>query len=150
STDLRGNELWLAVATAEQHWNSKTLKAALSLHFEAVVLPRRYRVLDSLPRDAVGKLQRTQLAALFGDQHGAAGPSALEQPRANLAPGAELQQCVSNFQVPSDWVFFQGHFPTSPILPGIVQLTEIVLPSIANVWQDLTVLVEAPVIKYRR
>ncbi|HEU5076117.1 MAG TPA: AMP-binding protein, partial [Polyangiaceae bacterium] len=65
STPLRGAELWLAVATEDDRWTASSLRQALGRYFDPVVLPRRYRVVPGLPRDALGKLQRGRLERLF-------------------------------------------------------------------------------------
>jgi acyl-coenzyme A synthetase/AMP-(fatty) acid ligase len=62
---LRGVELWLAVASAESSWQAESLREALALEFEAVVLPRRYRIVPQLPRNSLGKLSQEALLALF-------------------------------------------------------------------------------------
>lgn len=40
-------------------------------------------------------------------------------------------------QVPADLVFFQGHFPGFPILPGIAQVVPLALDAAREVWPDL-------------
>ena len=60
---LRGEEIWVAVAATGQ--SPDRLREALAAWLEPVALPRRIRVLDSLPREATGKLVREKLRALF-------------------------------------------------------------------------------------
>jgi len=36
-----------------------------------------------------------------------------------------------------DLVFFKGHFPGNPILPGVIQLDRLVLPQVRLRWPDL-------------
>lgn len=65
---LREQALWLAVAsapTADRLELEAQLRASLRQHFDAVIVPRRIRVVDHLPRNAVGKLPREALLALF-------------------------------------------------------------------------------------
>ncbi len=135
SSHLRGTELWLVVATHDPRWTAQSLKRELGRHFDAVVLPRRYRTVPELPRDAFGKLQRRLLQDLFG-----ATPGEPEQRRS----------VSCQISIPQDWIFFRGHFPTNPILAGAAQLTEVVLPNIARAWGDLHTLKAVPLVKYRR
>lgn len=70
---LREQALWLAVATtsaADRLELEARLRAALREHFDAVIVPRRIRVVDHLPRNAVGKLPREALLALFDGPRG--------------------------------------------------------------------------------
>jgi acyl-coenzyme A synthetase/AMP-(fatty) acid ligase len=58
----RGWESWAAVvgdATPE------SIRAALLPWLDPVVIPRRIRIVEALPRDATGKLRREALRALF-------------------------------------------------------------------------------------
>jgi acyl-CoA synthetase (AMP-forming)/AMP-acid ligase II/3-hydroxymyristoyl/3-hydroxydecanoyl-(acyl carrier protein) dehydratase len=149
STRLRGTEVWLAVATTDQSWDAGALKQALAQYFDPAVLPRRYRICETLPRNALGKVERSQLVQLFS----ASGPTpetCFQLPKPDVKQDAEAELFVSNFKVPVTWVYFCGHFPNAPILPGVVQLSEIVLPSIALAWRELRILDEAPVLKYQR
>ena len=60
---LRGLEIWLAVV-ATGH-DARSIRKALAKKFDAVVLPRRYRFVSSLPRHENGKLPRNALRSLF-------------------------------------------------------------------------------------
>lgn len=90
------------------------LRRHMAGHCEALALPRRWRLVRQLPFNAQGKLPNASLQAL------------LQAPR-NMAPevlgqaneGDELHLRLS---VPPDLACFTGHFPTSPVLPGVVQV----------------------------
>jgi 4-coumarate--CoA ligase (photoactive yellow protein activation family) len=60
----RGQEVWLVVATAHGQALPE-LRAHLLRYYEPVLLPRRVRFVDSLPREATGKLMRARLLELF-------------------------------------------------------------------------------------
>ena len=62
--NARGQEVWLVVAT-ERGQELPELRAALLRFYEPVLLPRRVRFVDSLPREATGKLMRARLVELF-------------------------------------------------------------------------------------
>lgn len=60
----RGQEVWLVVATAHGQ-PLPELRAHLLRYYDPVLLPRRVRFVDSLPREATGKLMRARLLELF-------------------------------------------------------------------------------------
>lgn len=91
-----------------------SLRQHLSQHCEALALPRRWRLLRQLPLTSQGKLPQAQVEALL------------------LAPRPKLPQVLSqtetdgqwtlNLSIPPDLAFFSGHFPKTPVLPGVVQV----------------------------
>jgi len=62
--NARGQEVWLVVAT-ERGQELPELRTELLRFYEPVLLPRRVRFVDSLPREATGKLMRARLLELF-------------------------------------------------------------------------------------
>jgi acyl-coenzyme A synthetase/AMP-(fatty) acid ligase len=70
---VRGQELWLVVATAGAR-ELPELRTELLRHYEPVVLPRRVRFVDALPREPTGKLPRERVLALFGANKPDASP----------------------------------------------------------------------------
>ena len=93
---------------------TQALRGHLIPHCEALALPRRWRLLSQLPLNSQGKLPQLQVDAL------------LMAPRVR---GPELvgQQHIDdelhlNLIVPLDLAHFTGHFPKTPILPGVVQV----------------------------
>ena len=63
---VRGQEVWLVVATERaQELHDKDLRSELLRHYEPVLLPRRIRFVESLPREPNGKLMRARLVELF-------------------------------------------------------------------------------------
>lgn len=105
----------------------KQIRAAVSREFDPVVAPRQIVVCERLPRDAVGKLPRAALGALF-----------VNRTRAHARDVALLQQGDQVLcDVPRDYVFFDGHFPALAVLPGAVTLQRIVIPSIRRLVPGL-------------
>ena len=122
----RGHELWAAVAPAALEITA--LRAALGRHVDAVAVPRRFRAVAALPREDNGKLPRERLAALF---------SAREAGDGGLVGATPREQHTRVVEIPRSWSYFEGHFEGFPILPGVVQLTELVLPGVAAHWPHL-------------
>ena len=91
-----------------------TLRQHLSQHCEAVALPRRWRLLRQLPLNSQGKLQQARIDAL------------LLAPRPKLpevlSQSEDAGQWTLNLSIPPDLAFFSGHFPKTPVLPGVVQV----------------------------
>ncbi|MBK4988732.1 AMP-binding protein [Pseudomonas sp. S36] len=91
-----------------------TLRKHLAGHCEALALPRRWRLMQQLPLNSQGKLPQAALHTL------------LEAPR-SMAPQVLAQQGAGdelqfNLAVPLDLACFSGHFPRTPVLPGVVQI----------------------------
>jgi len=90
------------------------LRRYLSGHCETLALPRRWRWLRQLPLNAQGKLPQAEVEALLMAPRPKA-PEILEQVETE---GEWNLQLV----VPPDLAYFSGHFPTAPVLPGVVQV----------------------------
>lgn len=152
STPLRGMEMWLAVAAAPGSWTSQSLRDRLTEYFDGVVLPRRFRIVERLPRDSLGKLQKQRLEALFDESKGAhtmqISSMEITEHRVEVAGGSE--HLTLEVTIPRDSPFFQGHFPDFPVLPGVAQLSEVVLPALQRAWSELGALEEAVRLKYQR
>lgn len=114
---------------------NRRLRAVLAASAEAVALPRRWRFVDQMPVNAQGKTTLAALAALLADAPGAAGASGAPPETTEAASEArhptepqwrELERGDAavklSLTVPPDLLYFDGHFPGSPILPGVVQL----------------------------
>ena len=93
---------------------TETLRQHLSEHCEALALPRRWRLLRSLPLNSQGKLPQAQVDALL------LAPRP-KQPEV-MSQREDEGQWTLNLSIPPDLAYFSGHFPKTPVLPGVVQV----------------------------
>ena len=93
---------------------TEQLRHHLSEHCEALALPRRWRLLRQMPLNSQGKLPQTVVEALLLAPRPKA-PEVLEQSETEGEWSLQLA-------VPPDLAYFSGHFPTAPVLPGVVQV----------------------------
>lgn len=103
-----------ALQTGGRRALTEQLRQHLSGHCEALALPRRWRLLRQLPFNSQGKLPQAQVESL------------LQAPRPKVpeivSQGQEGDEWHLQLTVPVDLAFFSGHFPTAPVLPGVVQV----------------------------
>lgn len=92
----------------------KALRKQLMQGFETVVLPRKWLFVQTLPLTMQGKINRELLVQLLSLDY-TRSPQILLCDYQNEA--VELQ-----LRVPPGLVYFSGHFPEQPILPGVTQL----------------------------
>ena len=90
------------------------LREHLKEFCEPLALPRRWRFIDQLPLNAQGKLPQADI-----DRQ-------LVLERTKLPFIVKQQQVADEWlvdlHVPVDLTFFSGHFPTAPVVPGVVQV----------------------------
>jgi len=86
------------------------LVEALSRRIDAAFLPRPLHLVAALPRDANGKLPRSELVKLAKRDN----------------TGRPGQPAVIECSIDADHPALPGHFPGDPIVPGVVLLDEIV------------------------
>ncbi|MDO9161487.1 MAG: AMP-binding protein [Methylococcaceae bacterium] len=92
----------------------KQLRKALEPWFEAVVLPRKWLFVNTMPLTPQGKIDQHLLTSLL-DVDNRKLPQAL-----NLVITAD--DIKLGLKVPEDLVYFPDHFASYPLLPGVVQL----------------------------
>lgn len=106
-----GDVLACAVITNDFSLNDTVLREHLAKYSE--IIPKKWRFLDELPKTDTGKTDKEKLEQIFGMN--------LTYPfvfnRRIEENFAELELC---FRKKSN--FFNGHFPSIPVLAGVVQL----------------------------
>lgn len=141
----RGQGIWLAVASQER--TQEQIRGELARWLDPAVLPRRIRVVGTLPRSETGKLPRAAFLSLFEKQtvwH-------LEPERETALPTGGGREGVSlAFSLPSDLGWFDGHFPDKAILAGVVQLQELVIRQARRRWSRLGAPRRVLRLKYKR
>ncbi|HEY3452077.1 MAG TPA: AMP-binding protein [Myxococcales bacterium] len=145
----RGQEIWLAVAT--DRWTPPAVKAKLREWFDAAALPRRIRVVAAIPREANGKITRRRLRAMFEDPV-RTGPTVkvLEPSREERRQEDGAEVAVLTIPVREDLLYFRGHFDGMPILPGVVQLQNLVLQNARRLWPDLKSVRKVRKLQFKR
>ena len=135
---LRRHELWAAVVAPGS--TAVALREALRRRLESIAVPRRFRLVEALPREENGKLTKTRLRALFATPAAASAGSP--------APSGRERHEVT-MSIPADSPFFRGHFDGFAVLPGVVQLNNLVLENVRLRWPALDHLRKVVGLKFR-
>lgn len=98
-------------------FNSR-LRDCLADAVERIALPRSWHYLDALPVNAQGKTTYAELTALLDKEQPPAQPVL---PHRRLLE-KDAQRAVFELVAPQELLYFDGHFPGSPILAGVVQV----------------------------
>jgi 3-hydroxymyristoyl/3-hydroxydecanoyl-(acyl carrier protein) dehydratase len=119
------------------------LRAALRDQLDPLALPRRWRVVEALPKNDMGKTLLADLQHLFVArlphvqslaQNAAAGGTTDIHPTVHPAPvegcastssartEKAVEKVVLQLTLPPDLIWFEGHFPDLPDLPGVAQI----------------------------
>ena len=91
---------------------SARLVEDLGAHWDRVLLPRAWRFVEALPRDAQGKTPLAALRELFAPTR---APLLLSEERGAGRVARELA-------VPEELAYLEGHFEGFPVVPGVAQV----------------------------
>jgi len=107
----------LAVTT-ESDVSREAIAGAIRHHFDAVFVPKIFRVVPRIPRTERGKLDARELRELLG----VAARATDQIPVERIGPDEYRAE------IPSDLAFFDGHFETFKVLCGAAVIDRIVWP----------------------
>ena len=123
-------EVELRAAVVAPGLDEAAIRSGLLAWLDPVTLPRRIRLVEALPRESTGKIPRDRLLAVLAPEGD------------TLAFDHELDDSAA------PW--FEGHFEGFPVLPGVVQLLELVLRPARRRWPDLGDPVRIRRLKFQR
>ena len=111
-----------------QYGRRRTIEAIASLLRTAVdplAIPRHWRLLAALPRNAQSKITRQQVQDCFTRPvHSPQWELCESQTGVEVSARTDDKQqtCTLTARIPLELVHFTGHFPSFPLVPGVVQL----------------------------
>jgi acyl-coenzyme A synthetase/AMP-(fatty) acid ligase len=115
--DVAGAPARLIAVAVAPRLDAATILAALRQRIDPAFLPRPLHVVGSLPRNALGKLPRSDILRLIAS-----------------APPAPAMALPIVLRIPADHPSGPGHFPGDPIVPGAVLLDELVAAIVPDGW----------------
>lgn len=120
---------------------SRQLRSRLSSSLEPAERPKHWRFVDAIPTDAQGKRVLSVLRAMFA-------PSPLDALDFDVREHTQEEAEIA-FAIPDDLIFFRGHFPDRPILPGLAQvhLAVLIAQKLWSAWPSDSNLAR---LKFRR
>lgn len=143
--------VWLA-GTADATRVRDRLEVELA---EASVPTRLHLAEDAqLPREPEGGVPRWRVLRRFGrapDGQLQAAELHIEPVRiepADVRPGEAHDLAITHVDVPADYRWFVGHFDGYPILAGVLQLHELVVPVAQRAWPQLGAVRELQKLKF--
>ena len=104
---------WTDLKTLGKRACARALRAQCLSLFPKGAVPRKFRFVRELPRNAQGKVQTTAIKEILASQM--TEPFTENEERTATTYVADLT-------FDRDAAYFQGHFPGFPVLPGVVQL----------------------------
>jgi acyl-coenzyme A synthetase/AMP-(fatty) acid ligase/3-hydroxymyristoyl/3-hydroxydecanoyl-(acyl carrier protein) dehydratase len=93
---------------------TQALRAQLIGHCETLALPRRWRLVSQLPFNSQGKWPQREIDQVLATER-------TRQPE-RIALARQEDGWIATLDVPLDLAHFSGHFSTTPILPGVIQV----------------------------
>ncbi len=96
-----------------RHQFIKELKQYLLNYFPNVVLPRKIRIVNTIPVNTQGKYIKSDIVAMF--------ESNVAEPIMQNITKTD-SSFITDLTFLKDSSYFNGHFPNHPILPGVIQI----------------------------
>ena len=122
---------------------SRRLRAACAPTLEPPERPKHWRFVDTIPVDSQGKRVLSALRAMFN-----APANPLDALDLDVRTHTDAEAEIA-FSLPADLIFFKGHFPGRPILPGVAQAHLAVLIA-QKLWGDWPPDANLARLKFRR
>ena len=104
---------WTDLKTLGKRACARALRAQCQPFFPKGAVPRKFRFVRELPRNAQGKVQASAIQEILASQM--AEPFMENEERTSTTYAADLT-------FDRDAAYFQGHFPDIAVLPGVIQL----------------------------
>ena len=120
---------------------TRALRAALASNLEPSERPKHWRFPDLIPLDVQGKRVLSTLQALFE-------PDPLEPLTLDIRTQSDSEAEIA-FTLAPELVFFDGHFPDRPILPGVAQAHIAVLIA-QRLWETWPADANLSKLKFKR
>jgi acyl-coenzyme A synthetase/AMP-(fatty) acid ligase/3-hydroxymyristoyl/3-hydroxydecanoyl-(acyl carrier protein) dehydratase len=108
---------------------SRHLRTSLAATLEPPERPKHWRFVDAIPADSQGKRVLSTLRGLFS-----AMSDPLEPLQMDIRKHTDTEAEVA-FTLPEELIYFKGHFPGRPILPGVAQ-THIAVLIAQKLWGE--------------
>ena len=104
---------WSDLKTLGKRACARALRAKCQQFFPKGAVPRKYRFVRELPRNAQGKVQASAIQEILASQM--SEPFVENEVRTASTYAADLT-------FDGDAAYFEGHFPDFAVLPGVIQL----------------------------
>ncbi|HVZ99878.1 MAG TPA: AMP-binding protein [Caulobacterales bacterium] len=126
---------------------TRQLRRAASAQLEPAERPKHWRFVEAIPTDSQGKHVLSELQALF-EQPESPNSDPLRTLTLDVRSRTETQAEIA-FALAPELVFFDGHFPGQPILPGVAQvhIAALLAQKLWGVWPSESNLAR---VKFRR